>query len=171
MIPGADKQGLKITASGDPRITRVGKILRKTKMDELPQLLNVLRNEMSFVGPRPEVPEYTLKYTLAEKKVLDVKPGITGPASLAHINEERLLASRTDKEHFYVSTIMRRKLQIDLAYCHRVTFFEDFKTILLTVGALFVPADFRAKSVETAFRVNSEKAGLEARDRAGTARE
>jgi len=161
MVQGADKRGPKITASGDPRITSVGKVLRKTKMDELPQLLNVLRNEMSLVGPRPEVPEYTLKYSLAEKKVLDVKPGITGPASLAHINEERLLASRTDKEHFYVTTIMRRKLQIDLAYCRRVSFFEDFKIILLTVVALFVPADFNAKGVKTPPCVNSEKAGLE----------
>jgi len=161
MVQGADKRGPKITASGDPRITSVGKVLRKTKMDELPQLLNVIRNEMSLVGPRPEVPEYTLKYSLAEKKVLDVKPGITGPASLAHINEERLLASRTDKEHFYVTTIMRRKLQIDLAYCRRVSFFEDFKIILLTVVALFVPADFNAKGVKTPPCVNSEKAGLE----------
>jgi lipopolysaccharide/colanic/teichoic acid biosynthesis glycosyltransferase len=150
MVPGADKQGPKITASGDPRITRVGRILRKTKMDELPQLFNVLRNEMSLVGPRPEVPEYTVKYSLAERKVLDVTPGITGPASLAHLNEEELLAGRTDKEHFYVSTIMRRKLQIDLNYCRRISFFEDLKYILLTVGALFVPRDFRSKSAKTA---------------------
>ena len=169
MIQGADKQGPKITASGDPRITRVGKILRKTKLDELPQLLNVLRNEMSFVGPRPEVPEYTLKYSFADKKVLDVKPGITGPAALAHINEEELLASRADKEHFYVCTIMRRKLQIDLAYCSKLSFFEDFKIILLTAGSLLVSADFRTESVKTTPRVNGEKAGLEAGGRAGAA--
>lgn len=150
MIHNADKHGPKITASGDSRITRVGRFLRRTKMDELPQLFNVFRNEMSLVGPRPEVPEYTLKYSLAERKVLDVKPGITGMASLAHINEEQLLASRTDKEHFYVSTIMRRKLQIDLAYCRKISFFEDLKVILLTLGALFVPGDFRSKSMTTA---------------------
>ena len=158
MIQGADKQGLKITAKGDPRITRVGRFLRKTKMDELPQLFNVLRDEMSLVGPRPEVPEYTLKYTLAERKVLDVKPGITGPASLAHINEEQLLAGRTDKEHFYVSTIMRRKLQIDLAYCQEYSFLKDLKYVLLTGGALFMP--FRAKSMKTTTRIAGETTGL-----------
>ncbi len=160
MIQGADKLGLKITASGDPRITRVGRFLRKTKMDELPQLFNVLRNEMSVVGPRPEVPEYTLKYTLAERKVLDVKPGITGPASLAHINEEQLLAGRTDKEHFYVSTIMRRKLHIDLAYCREYSFLKDLKYVLLTGGALFMPADFLAKSMKTTTRIARETTGL-----------
>ena len=149
MIQGADKQGPKITASGDRRITRVGGFLRRTKLDELPQLFNVLRHEMSLVGPRPEVPEYTLKYSLAERKILDVKPGITGPASLAHINEEQLLASRTDKEHFYVTTIMRRKLQLDLAYCRNISFSEDLKSVLKTAGALFVRPDFRSKSVKT----------------------
>lgn len=149
MIHGADKRGPKITASGDCRITRVGRILRKTKMDELPQLFNVLRGQMSLVGPRPEVPEYTLKYTLAERKILDVKPGITGPASLAHINEEQLLAGRTDKEHFYVTTIMRRKLEIDLTYCRNISLFEDLKNILLTAGALFIPGGSQTKSLET----------------------
>jgi lipopolysaccharide/colanic/teichoic acid biosynthesis glycosyltransferase len=153
MIHGADKQGPKITASGDPRVTRVGRFLRRTKLDELPQLFNVLRYEMSLVGPRPEVPEYTLKYSLAERKVLDVKPGITGPASLAHINEEQLLAGRPDKEHFYITTIMRRKLQIDLAYCGKISFFEDLKSILQTAGALFVPSDFRSKSMKNGFHV------------------
>jgi lipopolysaccharide/colanic/teichoic acid biosynthesis glycosyltransferase len=153
MIHGADRQGPKITASGDRRITRVGRFLRRTKLDELPQLFNVLRYEMSLVGPRPEVPEYTLKYSLAERKVLDVKPGITGPASLAHINEEQLLAGRPDKEHFYITTIMRRKLQIDLAYCGKISFFEDLKSILQTAGALFVPSDFRSKSMKNGFHV------------------
>lgn len=150
MVPGADKQGLKITASGDPRITKVGRLLRRSKMDELPQLFNVLRGEMSLVGPRPEVPEYTAKYSLDERKVLEVKPGITGPASLSHIDEEQLLAGRTDKEHFYVTTIMRRKLQIDLAYCNQVSFREDARNLLWTAGALFMPGSFRTKSMETA---------------------
>lgn len=149
MMHGADRQGPKITASGDPRITRVGRFLRNTKIDEFPQLLNVLRDEMSLVGPRPEVPEYTAKYSLAERNVLEVKPGITGPASLAHVNEEQLLATRTDKEHFYVSTIMRRKLELDLAYCRRISFFEDLKNILRTAGVLFAPRDSHAKSMKT----------------------
>jgi len=155
MIHGAEKQGPKITAAGDPRVTRVGGFLRRTKLDELPQLFNVLRNEMSLVGPRPEVPEYTLKYSLAERKVLGVKPGITGPASLAHFNEEQLLAGRADKEHFYISTIMRRKLQIDLAYCLKISLFEDLKNIFLTMGALFLAGDFRSKNMKAAPRVIS----------------
>ena len=81
MIAGADKQGSKLTASGDRRITRVGNLLRKTKLDEIPQLLNVLRGEMSLVGPRPEVPEYVSTYTRTQREVLDVRPGLTGPCS------------------------------------------------------------------------------------------
>lgn len=148
MIHGADTHGPKITASGDPRITRVGRFLRKTKLDELPQLFNVLRNEMSLVGPRPEVPEYTVKYSLAERKVLDAKPGITGPASLAHINEEQLLAGRPDKEHFYVTTIMRRKLQLDLAYCGGISLHEDLKNIFQTAGAVLFLPDFSSKNTK-----------------------
>lgn len=148
MIHGADAQGPKITASGDPRITTVGRFLRKTKLDELPQLFNVLRSEMSLVGPRPEVPEYTLKYSLAERKVLDAKPGITGPASLAHINEEQLLAGRPDKEHFYVTTIMRRKLQLDLAYCGKISLLRDLKNIFQTAGALLFLPDFPSKNMK-----------------------
>jgi lipopolysaccharide/colanic/teichoic acid biosynthesis glycosyltransferase len=148
MIHGADTQGPKITASGDPRITTVGGFLRKTKLDELPQLFNVLRSEMSLVGPRPEVPEYTLKYSLAERKVLDAKPGITGPASLAHINEEQLLAGRPDKEHFYVTTIMRRKLQLDLAYCGKISLLQDLKNIFQTAGALLFLPDFPSKNMK-----------------------
>jgi lipopolysaccharide/colanic/teichoic acid biosynthesis glycosyltransferase len=136
MIDGTDKHGSKLTAFGDARITRVGKILRKTKLDEIPQLLNVVRGEMSLVGPRPEVPEYTEKYTSKERRVLEVRPGITGPASLAYIDEERILATASDQEKFYVNTIMRRKLRVDLAYCRKVCLLGDARIILLTGGSL-----------------------------------
>jgi lipopolysaccharide/colanic/teichoic acid biosynthesis glycosyltransferase len=149
MITGADQQGSKLTASGDRRITRVGSFLRKTKLDEIPQLLNVLRGEMSFVGPRPEVPEYTAKYASDERRVLDVKPGITGPASLAYIDEERLLASCVDKESFYVNTVMRRKLQVDLAYCGKVSLLEDLGIILLTVAAILFSRAPATKKFDT----------------------
>jgi lipopolysaccharide/colanic/teichoic acid biosynthesis glycosyltransferase len=139
MIHRADKQGSRITGSGDPRVTRVGKFLRRTKLDEVPQFLNVLRGEMSLAGPRPEVEEYTAKYTFKEKNVLDVKPGITGPASLAYVDEECLLASRTDKEDFYVNTVMRLKLQLDLAYCSKISFVEDLRILFLTVKTVFSP--------------------------------
>jgi lipopolysaccharide/colanic/teichoic acid biosynthesis glycosyltransferase len=136
MIDGTDKNGSKLTAFGDARITRVGKVLRKTKLDEIPQLLNVFRGEMSLVGPRPEVPEYTEKYTSMERMVLEVRPGITGPASLAYIDEERLLATAVDQEKFYVNTIMRRKLRVDLAYCRKVCLLGDARIIFRTGGSL-----------------------------------
>lgn len=136
MIDGTDKQGSKLTAFGDARITRVGKILRKTKLDEIPQLLNVVRGEMSLVGPRPEVPEYTEKYTSKERRVLEVRPGITGPASLAYIDEEQILAAAVDQEKFYVNTIMRRKLRFDLAYCRNVCLLGDARIIIRTGGSL-----------------------------------
>jgi lipopolysaccharide/colanic/teichoic acid biosynthesis glycosyltransferase len=136
MIDGTDKQGSKLTAFGDARVTRVGKILRKTKLDEIPQLLNVVRGEMSLVGPRPEVPEYTEKYTPKERRVLEVRPGITGPASLAYIDEEQILAAAADREKFYVNTIMRRKLRFDLAYCRNVCLLGDARIIIRTGGSL-----------------------------------
>ena len=134
MIVGSD--GSKLTASGDIRVTRVGKILRKSKLDEIPQLLNVLRGEMSLVGPRPEVPEYTEKYTLHERRVLEVRPGITGPASLAYIDEEQLLASVEDRERYYVDTLMKHKLRYDLAYCGHICLLEDMRIIFRTGGSL-----------------------------------
>ena len=136
MSPGADRQGSRLTASGDGRITRIGRILRKTKLDEIPQLLNVLAGHMSLVGPRPEVPEYTAHYTPDEKKVLDVKPGMTGLASLAYIDEERLLATCSDKESFYINTVMKRKLATDLAYLEKLNFREDLAIVFLTATAV-----------------------------------
>lgn len=136
MSLGADRLGSRLTAAGDARITRIGKILRKTKLDEIPQLLNVLAGQMSLVGPRPEVPEYTARYTPAESKVLDVKPGMTGPASVAYIDEEGLLASCSDKESFYVNTVMRQKLVIDLVYRGQVSLTGDLRLIFQTATTL-----------------------------------
>jgi lipopolysaccharide/colanic/teichoic acid biosynthesis glycosyltransferase len=137
MVKGADGQGPRLTASGDPRITRVGRILRCAKLDELPQLLNVLRGEMSLVGPRPELPEYVSKYTLSERMIFDVKPGITGPASVTYIDEESVLAERSNREEFYVNHLMREKLDVDLAYCRTLSFSSDLKIILQTATSLF----------------------------------
>lgn len=137
MVQHADRQGPKLTGSGDARITRVGKWLRKTKLDEIPQLLNVLRGEMSLVGPRPEVPEYVVTYSRQQRKLLEFKPGMTGPASLAFIEEERLLARHPDSESFYVGTILARKLELDLAYCQSASFVGDIKLLLCTILRLF----------------------------------
>ena len=137
MVDQADRNGLKLTASGDSRLTRVGKWLRKMKVDEIPQLLNVLRGEMSLVGPRPEVQEYVATYSSALRKILELKPGCTGLATLAFFDEERVLASRSDTEDFYLRAILPCKLDLDLSYGATVSFLGDVKLIFATVGKLF----------------------------------
>jgi lipopolysaccharide/colanic/teichoic acid biosynthesis glycosyltransferase len=130
---GSERDLMRITVAGDLRVTKVGKWLRKTKLDELPQLLNVLRGDMSLIGPRPEVPEYVRYYNEAQRLVLQVKPGITGPASLEFIDEEEVLKESSDPERFYCATLMRRKLDIDLEYCKAVCFVTDFQIAYKTL--------------------------------------
>lgn len=134
MVMNADKMGLKITSRNDPRITRLGRILRKTKLDELPQLYNVLRGEMSFVGPRPEVPRYVALYTPAQSEILKLKPGITDLATLEFRDEEELLRSAGDVERFYVEHCLPRKIELNLLYARKANLWQDtiiiFQTIL-----------------------------------------
>ena len=125
-----------ITCGGDPRITRIGRLLRRYKLDETPQLLNVLRGEMSLVGPRPEVPRYVALYDSAQRAVLAVRPGITGAAALAYRNEEALLAQASDPEGFYVETLMPRKLQLELDYLHSRSPLGDLTLVAKTLGQL-----------------------------------
>jgi lipopolysaccharide/colanic/teichoic acid biosynthesis glycosyltransferase len=133
--------GPKLTARGDARITRLGRWLRGLKIDELPQLFNVLRGEMSLVGPRPEVPEYVALYDDRQREVLAFRPGVTGPASLAYVNEESMLASQEAREDFYVKTLMVRKLELDLAYCQGISLLGDLRLIILTLGRILSPSD------------------------------
>jgi len=128
--------GSLLTAEGDARITPFGKWLRKSKVDELPQLVNVLLGDMSLVGPRPEVPRYAGKYTDRQKKILLVKPGIAGRS--ANIYEEQLLGGHVDKETFYLTTILPAKLEIDIAYCESFSFTEDVRLILQTFWKIFM---------------------------------
>ncbi len=132
MYLDADRRGPGITTRDDPRITRVGRFLRRTKLDELPQLINVLRGEMSLVGPRPEDPRYVALYTPQQRQVLAVRPGITGPASLHYRDEETLLGGE-DWETTYVKQILPEKLAKDLAYLWHRTFWTDLALILKTV--------------------------------------
>ena len=136
MIVGADRHGPGITAAGDPRITPVGGVLRRTKLDELPQLWNVLRGDMSLVGPRPEDPRYVTLYTPEQRRVLDVRPGITSLASLEYRNEEAVLHG-PDWEQRYIHEVMPAKLAIDLRYAQRATLASDILIILRTLLALF----------------------------------
>src|SRR5262249_39073602 len=108
--------GSSVTAGDDPRVTPIGRWLRQTKWDELPQLFNVLKGEMSLVGPRPEVPEYVRHYTPEQRQVLAVRPGITGVSQLEFRCEEALLAGRDDVEAYYLSVVLPAKLRLDLRY-------------------------------------------------------
>ena len=138
MVGSSTAKGALITAAGDLRITPLGHWLRKSKVDELPQLMNVLAGHMSLVGPRPEVPEYTTKYTERQRRILLAKPGVTGPATNAHVNEEELLAGQSDKEAFYLSTVLPAKLETDLAYCQNIRLVEDVKLILTAIRLVLV---------------------------------
>lgn len=131
-----DNAGLKISTSRDTRITPVGRVLRKTKLDELPQLWNVLKGDMSFVGPRPEVREYTDLYTPEQRQVLLVRPGITGLASIRYRNENELLTASSDPNRTYIEEVMPAKLALDLEYIPRACVSYDIKLILETIVAV-----------------------------------
>jgi lipopolysaccharide/colanic/teichoic acid biosynthesis glycosyltransferase len=125
MRVGPEGDQLKITVAGDSRVTPVGRWLRKTKLDELPQLFNVLVGDMSLIGPRPEVPEYVRYYDSTQRAVLQLKPGITGPSSLEFIDEEELLKGESDPHHFYCTQLLPRKVAIDLKYCESANLVSD----------------------------------------------
>ena len=135
MVADADRQGPGITASGDSRVTRVGLMLRRTKLDELPQLINVLTGDMSLVGPRPEDPRYVALYTDEQRQVLAVRPGVTSAASLTYRDESALLSGENWERH-YIQEIMPHKLAIDLDYQARRTLASDLNLIMRTVLAL-----------------------------------
>ncbi len=139
MVQDADKMGPSVTAASDPRITPVGRWLRRWKLDELPQLVNVLKGDMAFVGPRPESPEYVPYYTAEQRELLTIRPGITSPATLAHRNEEEILAGR-DLKTAYLHEVLPRKLNTDLAYFQNRTFLRDLALIVATVLRRDVPS-------------------------------
>ncbi len=136
MVAEAGREGPPVTATDDPRITRVGRLLRRTKLDEIPQFLNVLKGEMSLVGPRPEDPVYVAGYTPEQRRVLSVRPGMTSTASIAFSDEERLLASGR-RDAAYATTILPIKLDLDLAYLQRRSFLYDLTILARTAGPLF----------------------------------
>jgi lipopolysaccharide/colanic/teichoic acid biosynthesis glycosyltransferase len=136
MSAEAETSGPDITVAGDPRITTVGKILRRWKLDELPQLWNVLKGEMSLVGPRPELPAYVAGYTDAQREVLTVRPGITDPASLAYHREEELLATHAAPQRFYRETILPHKLAMNREYVAAISFRGDVTVLLRTANLL-----------------------------------
>ncbi len=136
MIATPSPSGPLVTVCGDPRVTRLGHFLRRAKLDELPQLWNVLVGDMSLVGPRPEVPRYVALYDATQRRVLDWRPGITDPASLAFIDEERVLASHADPERAYREEVMPQKLRINLEYQQRATTATDLTVLARTLNCL-----------------------------------
>lgn len=136
MRNGSDKKGLLTVGGKDNRITKVGYFIRKFKLDELPQLLNVLIGDMSLVGPRPEVKKYVDLYNEQQKKVLSVRPGITDYASIEFINENELLGKSSDPEKTYIEVIMPAKLKLNLRYINEQGFGTDIKIIFKTLGKI-----------------------------------
>lgn len=137
MRPDSDKKGLLTVGGRDPRVTRVGYFLRKYKLDELPQLLNVLSGDMSLVGPRPEVRKYVDLYNDEQKRVLDVRPGITDYASIEYSDENELLAKSSDPEKTYIEEVMPAKLKLNAKYVAEMGLGTDLKIIFRTIGKVF----------------------------------
>jgi lipopolysaccharide/colanic/teichoic acid biosynthesis glycosyltransferase len=142
MSADAAQRGLQITVGDDPRITRAGRFLRRMKLDELPQLIDVLLGNMSLVGPRPEVPKYVAMYSEAQRdKVLSVRPGITDPASLQYRHESSLLAAAAnpaEAERIYIEQIMPAKLQLSLGYVESMSVANDVRLILTTIRLVWM---------------------------------
>jgi lipopolysaccharide/colanic/teichoic acid biosynthesis glycosyltransferase len=133
MIVDAEKNGLQITVGKDARITMSGNFLRKAKLDELPQLINVLKGDMSFVGPRPEVPKYVALYNKKQRSILKIRPGITDIASIAYRDENTLLAHSKNPEKIYIDEIMPKKLELNREYLLKMSVLYDVKLILKTL--------------------------------------
>lgn len=137
MLINSDENGLITIGSADKRVTGTGRILRKYKLDELPQLFNILIGDMNFVGPRPEVEKYVALYNPQQMKVLSVPPGLTDYASLKYIDEGELLANHEDPEKFYVEEIMPAKLSLNLEYLEDRSLKTDIRIILKTIGRVW----------------------------------
>ena len=133
---GSDKQGLITVGGHDPRITRIGYSIRKYKLDELPQLFNVLKGDMSLVGPRPEVRKYVDLYTEEQKQVLSVRPGITDYASIEYVDENTILGQAEDAEKAYVELILPDKIRYNMKYIGHQSVMEYFKIIFLTIWSI-----------------------------------
>lgn len=136
MRPGSEAGGQITVGERDPRITGVGQFLRKTKLDELPQLINILKGDMSVVGPRPEVPRYVALYTSEQRAVLDVRPGLTSLASIAYINENEVLGRSSDPERTYTEEVLPAKLALDLKYVKERSLLLDLRIIAGTAARM-----------------------------------
>jgi lipopolysaccharide/colanic/teichoic acid biosynthesis glycosyltransferase len=158
MRVGSEK-GSQLTAVGDPRTTPLGRWLRRAKVDELPQLWNVIRGDMSLVGPRPEVPLFVAQYSDPQRTVLNARPGITGPK--INVFEEELLARQADKQQFYLNTLLPAKLETDLAYVSDIRFSSDLDVLFQTFKKLLFrvhePYKGRGQTTTTSLEARSSE--------------
>lgn len=136
MRTNADKSG-QLTIGNDARVTRVGRFIRKFKFDEIPQLINIIKGEMSVVGPRPEVPKYVTMYSEEQLKVLDVLPGLTDYASIEYLNEQEVLGAADDPERVYIQEVMPAKLKLNLKYIEERNFWLDIQLVFKTLFKIF----------------------------------
>ena len=137
MITDAEKQGMQITVGKDSRITKVGSFIRKCKIDEIPQLINVLIGDMSFVGPRPEVPKYVAMYSESDREILKVRPGITDLASIEYRNENDILGKSKNPEKTYIEEVIPAKITLNKKYISNCSIFFDVKLIFKTIFLIF----------------------------------
>lgn len=140
MFLDAERRGLAITSARDPRITWIGAVLRRLKLDELPQLWNVLKGDMSLVGPRPEVPRYVTHFTPAQRGVFIARPGITDPASILYRDEEKILGNQEDPDRYYREVVLPHKLDLNLAYVHHISLLYDLRLIWQTAVCILRPS-------------------------------
>ena len=154
MYVDADRDGPSITVGGDPRITALGRLMRALKLDELPQLWNVLKGEMSLVGPRPEIPLYVKSYTEEQKKVLTVRPGITDPSSIAYLYEEELLGKQANPETYYQEVVLPHKLALNIEYVRKISLKNDLYLLSKTLFYLFFSRSYRSKPCVDLFSSN-----------------
>lgn len=156
MIKCSEGKGKWNISNNDPRLTRIGKILRNSKLDELPQLINVLKGEMSLVGPRPELRVYVDMYSVKEKKILDMKPGLTDWASIINYNQAKVFTNSIDSDKTYLEKIRPKKLKLQLYYRYNNSFFGDFKLIFLTVKKLFTKKHYFPKEIRLLLKKEQE---------------
>jgi lipopolysaccharide/colanic/teichoic acid biosynthesis glycosyltransferase len=138
MVKGADRVAANVSPARDRRVTRVGRLLRASYLDELPQLVNVVQGDMSLVGPRPETPEFVALYDATERRVLEVRPGIVGPSTLAFMDEAARLADADDPAAFYRTTLVHERVRLDLGYLERRSVRSDLRLLVRQAGAILV---------------------------------
>jgi lipopolysaccharide/colanic/teichoic acid biosynthesis glycosyltransferase len=148
MKPGSDKGGLLTIGRDDQRITAAGKSLRRYKLDELPQLINVFTGQMSLVGPRPEVKKYVDLYNNEQKKVISIKPGITDLVSIRFFNENEIISRYANPEEGYIKEVMPEKLRLNLEYIRNQNFFSDLGILFKTLKRIFSPTSKNSSSNE-----------------------